>query len=100
MTIEESKVVQEKYKSMYEACRRELAERHAQLEEIRTKVSFCSQCACWFNTLHVVINMDLNLLKAHTKNYPWESCKCSIFTQNAILCKLKSNDSFNFLWDE
>ena len=67
MTIEESKVVQEKYKSMYEACRRELAERHAQLEEIRTKVSFCSQCACWFNALHVVINTDLNLLKAQKK---------------------------------
>ena len=68
VTIEESKVVQEKYKSMYEACRRELAERHAQLEEIRTKVSFCSQCACWFNTLHVVSNTDLNLLKAQQKN--------------------------------
>ena len=44
VTIEESKVVQEKYRSMYEACRRELAERHAQLEEIRTKVNFNSQC--------------------------------------------------------
>ncbi|KAL8594740.1 hypothetical protein ACOMHN_051686 [Nucella lapillus] len=37
VTIEESKVVQEKYRSMYEACRRELGERSAHLEEIRTK---------------------------------------------------------------
>ena len=38
VTIEESKVVQEKYRSMYEACRRELGEKQAQLEEIRAKV--------------------------------------------------------------
>jgi hypothetical protein len=38
MTIEESKVVQEKYKSMYETCRRELMDRQAQLEEVRAKV--------------------------------------------------------------
>lgn len=38
VTIEESKVVQDKYRSMYETCRRELAERQAQLDDLRTKV--------------------------------------------------------------
>lgn len=37
MTIEESKVVQEKYRSMYEACRRELFERQAQLQDVHSK---------------------------------------------------------------
>ncbi|KAK7102441.1 hypothetical protein V1264_020657 [Littorina saxatilis] len=37
VTIEESKVVQEKYRSMYETCRRELAERQAQLQELHAK---------------------------------------------------------------
>ena len=38
MTIEESKVVQEKYRNMYEAGCREITEKQAQLEEIRSKV--------------------------------------------------------------
>nr|KAG5711378.1 hypothetical protein BaRGS_006075 [Batillaria attramentaria] len=38
VTIEESKVVQDKYRSMYEACRRELAEHQGQLEDLRSKV--------------------------------------------------------------
>lgn len=38
-TVEESKIVQEKYKTMYEQARRELGEKSAQLEEIRTSVS-------------------------------------------------------------
>lgn len=37
--MEESKIVQEKYKTMYEQARRELGEKSAQLEEIRTSVS-------------------------------------------------------------
>ena len=37
-TIEESKIVQEKYKTMYEDSRREVAERNAQMEELRNKV--------------------------------------------------------------
>ena len=39
-TIEESKIVQEKYKTMYEDSRREVAERNAQMEELRHKVSY------------------------------------------------------------
>jgi hypothetical protein len=37
-TVEESKIVQEKYKSMYEQARRELGEKSAQMEEIRSSV--------------------------------------------------------------
>ena len=37
-TIEESKIVQDKYKTMYEDSRKEVAERHAQVEELRNKV--------------------------------------------------------------
>lgn len=37
-TIEESKIVQEKYKTMYEDSRREVAERHAQMDELRNKI--------------------------------------------------------------
>lgn len=37
-TIEESKIVQEKYKTMYEDSRREVAERNAQMEELRNKI--------------------------------------------------------------
>ena len=37
-TVEESKIVQEKYKSMYEDARREVGERNAQIEEVRGKV--------------------------------------------------------------
>jgi len=38
-TIEESKIVQEKYKSMYEHGRIELLDKSAQLDELRGKVS-------------------------------------------------------------
>lgn len=38
-TVEESKIVQEKYKTMYEQARRELGEKSAQMEEIRSSVS-------------------------------------------------------------
>lgn len=37
-TIEESKIVQEKYKSMYEDSRREVVEKQQYLEELRMKV--------------------------------------------------------------
>lgn len=42
-TVEESKIVQEKYKTMYEQARRELGEKSAQIEEIRTSVSYKAQ---------------------------------------------------------
>jgi len=37
-TVEESRIVQEKYRSMYEDSRRDLADKQQQLEELRNKV--------------------------------------------------------------
>lgn len=46
-TIEESRVVQEKYRSMYETCHRELIERQTQLDDLRSKVRLVlSQFVC------------------------------------------------------
>lgn len=44
-TIEESRIVQEKYKTMLEQTRRELVERTAEIEELRAKV--CSMSGQW-----------------------------------------------------
>lgn len=38
-TIEESKIVQDKYKTMYEQSRRELGDKAQQMEEFRSKVN-------------------------------------------------------------
>ncbi len=39
-TIEESKLVQEKYKQLLDQCRKELQNKHLECEELRTQVSF------------------------------------------------------------
>ncbi len=39
-TIEESKLVQEKYKQLLDQCRKELQNKHSECEELRTHVSF------------------------------------------------------------
>ena len=50
-TIEESKIVQDKYKTMYEDSRKEVAERHAQVEELRNKVRNYAQGSSWALTV-------------------------------------------------
>jgi len=42
-TIEESKIVQEKYKSMYEESRRDVADKQQQLEDLRSKVTIVTE---------------------------------------------------------
>ena len=42
-TIEESRIVQEKYKSMYEQGRKELTDIHTELDEVKSKVCTVSE---------------------------------------------------------
>ncbi|BFZ10868.1 hypothetical protein BsWGS_13907 [Bradybaena similaris] len=42
-TIEESKIVKDKYLAMYEACKRELAERLAEIEDMKTRMISASR---------------------------------------------------------
>ena len=39
-TIEEGRIVQEKYKSMYEACSQKISEQQAELDECQSRVIF------------------------------------------------------------
>ena len=43
-TIEETRIVKDKYLTMYEACKRDLAEKIAELEELKMKVSDAIKC--------------------------------------------------------
>ena len=45
-TIEESKLVQEKYRQLLDQSRKDLAAKHAECEELRTRVKWLSCLEC------------------------------------------------------
>ncbi len=61
-TIEESKLVQEKYRQLLEQARREVTAKHKECEELRLQVLFCVKCHEIFKEIMFHLCQDSQVL--------------------------------------